>query len=102
MQLPDGELALPQNRQHFPAHVARGADDGDAIAHGSDPERSCAAHLCGRACNCSRLSCPSKTWAATHDLKWAARPVPHRPHWRAILLGRSALLLRATTEPPVT
>ena len=28
-----GELALAQDRQHFPAHVARGADDGNAMAH---------------------------------------------------------------------
>ena len=35
VHLPDGEQALAQDRQHFPAHVARGADDGDAIAHGA-------------------------------------------------------------------
>ncbi len=35
VQLPNGELALAEDRQHFPAHIARGTDDGDVIAHES-------------------------------------------------------------------
>jgi hypothetical protein len=36
--LVDRKLPLGEDVQHFPAHVARGADDGDPIAHLDTPE----------------------------------------------------------------
>ena len=34
IHLVDGEKALGKDRQHLPADIAGGADDGDVVAHG--------------------------------------------------------------------
>ncbi len=36
--LVDGKFPLGEDVEHFPAHVARGADDGDAITHRFSPD----------------------------------------------------------------